>query len=149
MQVSPTRAPLVPIGYGAGAAALGASAIVTPGAPRWVLGSTAFALLCDFGPSAKRDWCSSTEATDGAVRLLLENSPEFVLVDNFVTNLGPEIKEQTERKEAAAQVLAACNRWALFVRGRMLADVLGVAVMLKYSACVGAANVEGNVMGMG
>jgi len=109
-------------------------------AERSVLGSTALALLTDFGPNAIRSVPSSNQATAMAVDRLVEASPAMILVDNFVHNLGAEPDEAgMQVKLEASSRVAACQRWALFVRGRLAGDAAGVCLMLRGFTCFGAA----------
>ena len=116
---APTLTPLL-LAYGAvagglgfGAAAGGGGLLALAGAPeRAVLGSMSLAYLLDLGPSAARDLTASESASRVAVADLMAASPPMVLVDNYVHNLGPEDAAQTERKQLAADRLAASHRWA-------------------------------------
>ena len=126
--------------YKVAAGGLGAMALATPViAECTVLSSTALALLCDMGPSSARDVTSSIRARDAAMQDALDASPPMVLVDNFVHNVGPRDIESEEKKAEALQRMGACNTWALCVRGRVLSDAIGVGLMLRGQACLGAA----------
>lgn len=105
----------------------------------WVLLSMAVALLCDFGPSARRDMRSSVAASDSAVNEYIDATPQVRLVDNFVVNPGSPDLVTRGRKETASDKLAASQRWALLVRARVAGDAAGVALMLSGRACLGAA----------
>ena len=73
--------------FAAVALLLRAAFLAAPGvAERSVLGSTALALLTDFGPNAVRSVPSSNQATAVAIDRLVEASPGMVLVD--VSALG-------------------------------------------------------------
>ena len=130
------------ISYGGAALGLAASALrLVPeptGMNRAVLASTALAMVCDFGPSAIRDVSNSIEAKNVAVSELLDAMPPMVLVDNFVNNLGPRDEEREERKRLATKTLESVNKWGTLVRSRVLADALGVLIMLRGHACLGA-----------
>ena len=93
--------PLMPTTYGAAAGSLATRALLTPGAEAAVLGSTALALLFDFGPSALRDLSTSDAASSAARDELIDVSPSMILIDNFVHNLGAEDEITTQKKEAA------------------------------------------------
>ena len=77
---------LVPLGlregYSAAAGALASMALhATPADPStpWVLLSMAMALLCDFGPSARRDLTSSVAASLAAANDYIEAGPAITL----------------------------------------------------------------------
>ena len=124
----------------AGALAGQAFAASTAVAARWVLGATAFALLCDFGPSSRRDLARSIAASEFATDEYLQAMPPMRLdQNNFVVNQGAPDLMARGRKEMASDKLAASHRWALLVRCRVVADVLGVALALSGRACLGAA----------
>ena len=138
---------MVPFGlresYSAAAGALASMALhATPANPStpWVLLSMALALLCDFGPSARRDMTSSVAASLAAANDYVEAGPAVTLVDNYVNNPGPPDLITRGRQEAASNKLAASARWALLVRGRVTADVVGVTLMLSGRAALGAAS---------
>lgn len=107
-------------------------------AQRWVSASTALALLVDFGPSARRDLANSVAATEYMVSEYIRVSPPVILVNNFVENQGIPDLITEGRKETASAKLAASHRWALFVRGRVAADLLGVVMALSGRVCLGA-----------
>ena len=122
----------------AGTTAVMAAAGLAP-AEAAVLGSTALALLLDFGPSAARDLSTSNEASRLAAEELIEASGPMVLVDNFVQNLGAENDDDKARKAAMTARLTAANDWAFLVRARILADATGVLLMMRGRSCLGAA----------
>ena len=137
LSTAPTAARITTL-YGAAAGGLAARALV-PGSQSAVLGATALAVLCDYGPSARRDLGTSNEASRIAVDRLIAVSPEMVLVDNFVHNLGAKDESKSRAREEAIAMLKASQRWALFVRCRMMGDAAGIGCMLCGKACVGAA----------
>ena len=86
---------LVPFGlresYSAAAGALASMALhATPAGPStpWVLLSMAMALLCDFGPSARRDMTSSVAASLAAANDYVEAGPEITLGSMLTRCLG-------------------------------------------------------------
>ena len=86
---------LVPFGlresYSAAAGALASMALhATPAGPStpWVLLSMALALLCDFGPSARRDMTSSVAASLAAANDYVEAGPEITLGSMLTRCLG-------------------------------------------------------------
>ena len=55
-------------------------------------------------------------------------------------NLGAEPDEAGRQvKLEATSRVAACHRWALFVRGRLVGDAAGALLMLRGFTCLGAA----------
>ena len=136
----PRALPLMPTTYGAAAGSLATRALVAPGAEAAVLGSTALALLFDFGPSALRDLSTSDAASSAARDELIDVSPSMILIDNFVHNLGAEPDEATtQKKEAAQDRLKRAHDWAFLVRARLLGDFVGAVLMLRGRVCLGAA----------
>ena len=137
----PRALPLMPTTYGAAAGSLATRALtITPGAEAAVLGSTALALLFDFGPSALRDLSTSDAASSAARDELIDVSPSMILIDNFVHNLGAEPDEATaQKKEAAQDRLKRAHDWAFLVRARLLGDFVGALLMLRGRVCLGAA----------
>jgi hypothetical protein len=129
------------LGYGVAAGGLLARAtLMAPShtiMERAVLGATALAVACDFGPSAVRDLPVSNAATDAAVSDLIEASPPVILVDGDAKNLGGVV--DAEAQAAASGRLEDSHRWALLVRCRLLGDLMGVLLMSRGWACVGAA----------
>ena len=104
-----------------------------------VLGATALATICDFGPAAVRDISTSNAAILNAVDSLMESSPPIVLVDNNVNVIGSKPSAAAESKrQAASDRLASAHVWALYVRGRLAGDAIGLGCMLSGRACVGA-----------
>ena len=75
----------------------------------------------------------------GRSRRSLRLSPPHRLVDNYVNNPSAPDLLTRGRKEAASSKLAASARWALLVRARVAADVVGVVLMLSGRAALGAA----------
>ena len=104
-----------------------------------MLGSTALALLFDFGPSALRDLSTSDAASSAARDELIDVSPSMILIDNFVHNLGAEDDITTQKKEAAQDRLKRAHDWAFLVRARLLGDFVGAVLMLRGRVCLGAA----------
>ena len=135
----PRALPLMPTTYGAAAGSLATRALLTPGAEAAVLGSTALALLFDFGPSALRDLSTSDAASSAARDDLIDVSPSMILIDNFVHNLGAEDDITTQKKEAAQDRLKRAHDWAFLVRARLLGDFVGAVLMLRGRVCLGAA----------
>ena len=135
----PRALPLMPTTYGAAAGSLATRALVAPGAEAAVLGSTALALLFDFGPSALRDLSTSDAASSAARDELIDVSPSMILIDNFVHNLGAEDDITTQKKEAAQDRLKRAHDWAFLVRARLLGDFVGALLMLRGRVCLGAA----------
>lgn len=132
--------PFMPSAYAAAAGSLATrAASAGAGAEAAVLGSTALALLLDFGPSATRDLSTSNEASRVAADELIEASGPMVLIDNFVHNLGAESDEDKERKAAMTVRLTAANDWAFLVRVRIFADATGALLMMRGRPCLGAA----------
>ena len=127
----PRGLPLMPTTYGAAAGSLATRALVAPGAEAAVLGSTALALLFDFGPSALRDLSTSDAASSAARDELIDVSPDMILIDNFVHNLGAEDDITTQKKEAAQDRLKRAHDWAFLVRARLLGDLVGALLMLR------------------
>ena len=135
----PRALPLMPTTYGAAAGSLATRALLAPGAEAAVLGSTALALLFDFGPSALRDLSTSDAASSAARDELIDVSPDMILIDNFVHNLGAEDDITTQKKEAAQDRLKRAHDWAFLVRARLLGDLVGALLMLRGRVCLGAA----------
>jgi hypothetical protein len=104
-----------------------------------VLGSTALAMILDAGPAAARDLDRSIRASIRSVERVVEASPKIMLVDNFVHNLAEEDSQANAEKELALTELEASNRWSMFVRGRILSDLVGTALMLRGFGSLGAA----------
>lgn len=128
--------------YGAAAGSLATRAILGAApapAEAAVLGSTALALLLDFGPSAARDLSTSNDASRLAAEELIEASGPMVLIDNFVHNLGSENDDDKQLKAAMTARLTAANDWAFLVRFRILSDAAGVLLMIRGRSCLGAA----------
>ena len=127
--------PALRISYaGAALCLLTASIFFVPapiGMNRAVLGSTALALLADFGPSAVQDIGASNAAKDVAVEKLVDAMPPMILVNNFVQNLGPKDEEQVVRQQAETKRLESVNKWTTLVRSRVMADAIGVLTMLN------------------
>jgi hypothetical protein len=117
-----------------------------------VFAATAAALQCELGPSARLDFQSSCAARDAAHRAVVDASPPMVLVDNFVHNVGPIDEERDRRKHAAIDRLAFVNSWSLRARMRMAGDAIGVWLMLRCSASLGAAAIftcRASICGLG
>ena len=120
-------------GTAAGCIATGAAMVsaVSP-ANSAVLGVTAMTLLTDFGPSASRDMSRSSAASSAAIDKYCAASGPAVLMDNFVSNIGsmPDDRDLLLKREALLAMQAA-NRYALYVRGRLLGDLLGAAILMR------------------